>query len=70
MEATTLKNAILESERFIRAARKVKIKKITGTHSMAGKTWDDVEEYTKETATCKRASMDLTRILADLRLGR
>ena len=70
MRAETLKQAIAEARRFITIAGKVKIRTVNGTYQMAGKSWLVVDEYTKESASCKRASMDLTRILADLRLNR
>lgn len=69
MKVENLKEAISEAERFLEIAGQVKIKKVVGTHQAAGKTWLVVEDYTKETAACKRASMDLTRALAKLRNG-
>jgi len=56
----TLTKAIHEAARFIKAAEDVRdspdeFKYITGN---------------KQTAACKRASMDLTRALADLRQNR
>ena len=64
MNVERLQNAIVEAERFIRAAKKVEI-----IHSKYanGKPWIRVGEYTKESAACKRASMDLTRALAEVR---
>ena len=59
MKVSKLNNAINEAERFIALARRVKIKDC-GKHKI-------VEDYTKESAACKRASMDLTRALADMR---
>lgn len=71
MQAKTLRKAIIEAKRFIEAANLVEIKDVTGTGPItAGKHWEAVVEYTKESASCKRASMDLTRVLADLRNGR
>ena len=67
MTYEALQTAIAEAERFHRTARQVKIREVVGTHLMAGKKWKDVENYTKESASCKRASMDLTRALARIR---
>ena len=69
MKAETLMAAIAEANRFIAIAAQVEFEMVTGTHDMAGEKWDSVREYTKESAACKRASMDLTRVLARLRNG-
>lgn len=52
----TLDEALVEAHRFIKAAKALRAKRIT----------DTVVEH----AACKRASLDLTRKLADLRQGR
>lgn len=70
MQAKTLRKAIVEAERFIESAKNVEIKDVSGTGMMKGKHWEAVVEYTKECASCKRSSMDLTRVLADLRNGK
>ena len=57
MNETSLKVALAEAERFLRAAR-IAAKALQSPISYAGG---------KETAACKRASMDLTRALADIR---
>ncbi len=62
MRAKTLKRSIEEAKRFIKAAEAVS-------------TWksDNGNVYVnsgKEAAACKRASMDLSRALSDLRMGR
>ncbi len=67
MKVDNLNQAISEAKRFIEYAEQVKVEKIIGSHSMKGKTWLVVRDYCKETAACKRASMDLTRALAKLR---
>ena len=67
MNVGTLKQSINEAERFIKIAKQVGIKEITGTHAMAGKKWLRAVDYTKESAACRRASMDLTRVLSKLR---
>ncbi len=61
MEVTALRNSIKEAERFIRIAKLVKIEEL------GVKKYEFVVIGTKESATCKRASMDLTRVLAQLR---
>jgi hypothetical protein len=67
MTYESLQAAIFEAKRFLKAAEQVKIRDVVGSHLMAGKKWQDVENYTKESAACKRASMDLTRALARIR---
>ena len=64
MRAETLQNAIAEAERFIRLAKKVEI-----IHGKCGngKPRVRVEDYTKESAACKRASLDLSRALSEMR---
>ena len=54
MTQKTLVNAILEAQRFLKIARDVKYDKYG-------------VEYGKASAACKRASMDLTRALAEMR---
>jgi hypothetical protein len=56
MNETSLRTAINEAERFIRMAR-----------IAASALKDDTYYGGKETAAAKRASMDLTRALADVR---
>jgi hypothetical protein len=56
---TSLKIAMEEAERFLRAARKIK----TDTR------FDSIDA-SKESGAVRRASMDLTRALAELRSGR
>lgn len=57
MNNKTLRNAIKEAKRFLAATDAI--------------VWEDRGEFsfspTKETAAAKRASMDLTRALADMR---
>ncbi len=61
MRIQIIREAIAEAERFHNAALKVLAKNKT-------EKWVDGYIYTcKEAAACKRASMDLTRILSRLR---
>ncbi len=74
MKITTLLKAIGEAEHFLEAAK--------AAHQQFYIDWEvdskrlglkHPQVYTntsKRNASCKRASMDLTRILADLRQGR
>lgn len=62
-----LEEAIKEAERFLVAARKVKINIIHGIGPSEGRSWPTVKWPSKENATCLRASLDLTRALAELR---
>lgn len=67
MKISAVKEAIKEAERFIKAAKKIQ----TGT------AWDaktgsyvpskDYIEIGKDSGACRRASMDLTRALAEMR---
>lgn len=62
----TLDLAIVEAMRFIKAAKKLR------DH---GSTWDRSGEQSEYwggalSASCTRASLDLTKTLADLRKGR
>ena len=64
MEVKTLQNAIAEAERFIQAAKKVEIIR---EKFLNGKPWFHIKTQTKETAACKRASLDLSRALSEMR---
>ncbi len=59
MEPTKLKVAIEIANRFIRCVREAEVRLVE----------EDMVRLTgcKETGACRRASMDLTRALADLR---
>ena len=74
MTPSTLKKAIAEAERFIRAAEAVPLSGELPT--MDGKVFkyvqrsiapDETFAPSKHSAAAKRASLDLTRALADLR---
>lgn len=67
MQPGKLETAIREAERFLATTRKVEIKTINGIGPMDGKSWPSVVSPTKENAACLRASMELTRALAELR---
>lgn len=60
MKAETLDEAIIEAARFLKAA---KILRHTRKHGEPG-------THPREHGACNRASMDLTRKLADLRQNR
>lgn len=64
MIVETLQKAIMEAKRFIEVAEKVKI---IHDKYKSGKPFIRIKDYTKESAACKRASLDLTRALAELR---
>ena len=59
MTCASLKIAMEEAERFLRAARKIK----------TDARFDSIGA-SKESGAVRRASMDLTRALAELRRGR
>ena len=60
MNVDKLATAIKEAERFAKVARNVKLNDY-------GQGNVQVKDYTKESAACKRASLDLTRALAEMR---
>jgi hypothetical protein len=62
MTPETLKKAIVEARRFIEAAEKVEVKRRNNYDGAY-----EIIEPGAAPAACKRASMDLTRILAQLR---
>jgi hypothetical protein len=64
MNRDTLNNAISEAKRFLRAAKSCRNKAETGTVA-GGHQWTAYPP--KASGACKRASMDLSRALADLR---
>lgn len=66
MKPETLKQAVAEAKRFISAAEKCKPRTWV---CLIGNTHVSFDPR-KETGAVKRASMDLTRKLADLRAGR
>lgn len=63
MTPATLKVAVHAAEEFLRRAKLVPTETIT---PMAGKP-QDVVPVSKHAAAAKRASLDLTRALADMR---
>lgn len=68
MQEQTLKEAVKEAKRFIRAT---KMLGIIQNWSPGVTTWIDVVGRTPAiNAAIKRASLDLTKKLADLRMGR
>jgi len=67
MKAETLRMAIKEAERFAAVAKEVGV--IYDRYDN-GESYIHVGDCTKESAACKRASMDLSRVLSDLRQGR
>jgi hypothetical protein len=66
MNRDKLAIAVAEAERFIKRAKALpKPEKIDSPHSRAGFYMSD--NFPKEQGAIRRASMDLTRALADLR---
>lgn len=67
--------ALIEIMRTKKALEALRAKRKTVSHDINGRTyenyeWLQVRECMKEHAAAKRASLDLTRKLADLRTGR
>lgn len=60
----TLDEAMVEAARFLKAAKALRARR-----KAADIRWMHGDQI-KEHAACKRASLDLTRKLADLRTGR
>lgn len=60
----------MKALKALRAARKAVSERIARTTSGKWSKWDVDRECTREHAAATRASMDLTRKLADLRQGR
>jgi hypothetical protein len=67
MQATTLQKAIQEAKRFIKLAEEVPMKE---NNPVPGVRKFRFIEPGKASGAAKRASMDLSRCLSDLRLGR
>ena len=65
MTKQTLDKAINEAKRFIKAAEQVKVH--SSVNGDTGKLWYYLDAPTKASGACKRASMDLTRALAEMR---
>lgn len=59
MKLTTLESAMVEAKRFLQKAEAAKHRMLQEKH------YDYV--VSKETAACKRASLDLSRALSELR---
>lgn len=70
MNELTLQKAIDEAKRFIDRAEALKEVKKQRSYTYNGKTEYYNDPSTKQSASVRRASMDLTRVLADLRLNR
>lgn len=64
MNKETLNAAIREAERFVKLAKVCRANAETG-HGLDGYSWQHYQP--KDSGATKRASMDLTRALADLR---
>lgn len=67
MQTNTVKAAIAAAEHFIATANKTRPAKHWNPENRAIFPY---QESGKDTAACKRASMELTRALADLRADR
>ena len=67
MKNSKINHAKAEAKRFVTAVEKLH-KHARPEHA---KNWKDFDlgNYSKESATVRRASMDLTRALADMRRG-
>ena len=69
MNRETLKAAVAEAERFLARAKDVPapIERAPAEWTKDGKAWMDDSIPPKDGGAVRRASMDLTRALADLR---
>jgi len=76
MRLSTLDKTIQEAERYIETTRAAKCRIIEENFASCKRTgnreqvFDDFNCPTKEPAAVKRSSMDLSRLLADLRQNR
>ncbi len=66
MDRIKLKAAIDEAERFLKRAKALPKPVTRMYHDGSGRTYQD-GNFPKEQGSIRRASMDLTRALADLR---
>ncbi len=72
----TLDEAMVEAARFLKAAKALRDKRTQATKELFASdhqnrsAWLVDRQCEKEHAACKRASLDLTRKLAELRAGR
>lgn len=60
MDYLKLKKAVAEARRFIEAAEDVQVEDTSSAHLV-------IMKGRKENATCRRASLDLSRALSELR---
>ncbi|WP_242183304.1 hypothetical protein [Sphingomonas sp. CARO-RG-8B-R24-01] len=69
MNRDTLNTAIKEAERFLARAKAVPgpVERAPAEWAKDGKAWIDDSIPPKDSGAVRRASMDLTRALADLR---
>ncbi len=71
MQHQTLSKAVAEAERFLRAARALQRVEKTDPVATLAQSHGHLSGYhPRESGAVMRASMDLTRALADLRQGR
>ena len=66
MKADAIRNARTEAIKFLDSVDKVQITRIQFSDGR-GEGFDQVVEHTKDSAACRRASMDLTRALTRMR---
>ena len=70
MEIVTLHESIAEAERFLSAAKAAIVADAKERQRHGHPTWPGLCNNPRENGAVRRASMDLTRKLADLRAGR
>lgn len=72
MNKSTLIDAVAEAKRFVSAAEAALAADTVARAQLANirPTWPDLCSNPRENGAVRRASMDLTRKLADLRAGR
>ncbi len=63
MRIEEIDNCLIEAERFVKAA--IKAKRAIETMHKENSEW--YSEASKDVASCKRASLDLTRALSEIR---
>lgn len=70
MKDHTLDQAIIEATRFLTAAKALRASRKLQSHVTRIDPYQRSTRLPRESGTLRRASMDLTRKLADLRQGR
>jgi hypothetical protein len=69
MRVEQIKKTIAEARRFLELADHFEFEERHGTGAMAGHSWKEAVTPSRINAAIRRASLDLSNALADLRKG-